>query len=93
MTGANSVLLGAPFLFILTWASGFPITASGWNLQNLSHFSGSGHHVVVIVSIYAAFVGAPWPTKNRPSRSSVSPCNAFIWAPCSVHWERALARA
>ena len=63
MTGANSALLrAAPFLFILTWASGFPITR--WGLEYAEPFTilwMRSALVVAMVGTYALIVRVPWP--------------------------------
>ncbi|RZO38929.1 MAG: EamA/RhaT family transporter [Rhodospirillaceae bacterium] len=73
MTGANSLLLkAAPFLFILTWASGFPITRFGLEFtEPFTLLWIRSAIVVVIVSIYAAIVRAPWPDKKEIAHIAV----------------------
>ena len=73
MTGANSLLLkAAPFLFILTWASGFPITRFGLEFtEPFTLLWIRSAIVVVIVSIYAAIVRAPWPNKKEIAHIAV----------------------
>ncbi|NBP74219.1 MAG: EamA/RhaT family transporter, partial [Alphaproteobacteria bacterium] len=73
MTGANSLLLkAAPFLFILTWASGFPITRFG--LEYTEPFTLlwiRSAIVVVLVGIYALIVRVPWPDKREIAHIAV----------------------
>ena len=63
MTSADSVLMrAAPFLFILMWASGFPITR--WGLEYAEPFTilwMRSALVVAMVGIYALVVRVPWP--------------------------------
>ena len=73
MTGANSMLLkAAPFLFILTWASGFPITRFGLEFtEPFTLLWIRSAIVVVIVGIYALIVRAPWPNKKEIAHIAV----------------------
>lgn len=63
MTDANSILMRAvPFLFILMWASGFPITR--WGLEYAEPFTilwMRSALVVAMVGIYALVIRVPWP--------------------------------
>ncbi len=63
MTVTNSMLLkAAPFLFILGWASGFPITRFGLEFSEpYTLLWIRSAIVVVIVGLYALIVGVPRP--------------------------------
>ena len=63
MTGSKAMFVRAmPFLFILSWASGFPITRLG--LEYTEPFTllwVRSAIVIVLVGIYALFARFPWP--------------------------------
>ena len=62
MTGRSLFIRAMPFLFILSWASGFPITRLG--LEYTEPFTllwVRSAIVVALVGTYALFAGFPWP--------------------------------
>ena len=67
MTVTNSMLLkAAPFLFILSWASGFPITRFGLEFcEPFTLLWIRSAIVVIIVGLYAFIVRAPWPNRQE----------------------------
>ena len=73
MTGANSILLkAAPFLFILTWASGFPITRFGLEFTEPFTLLWIRSAIVVIfVGLYALIVQVPWPKAKEIAHIAV----------------------
>mgnify|MGYP004001085581 FL=1 len=61
-TGSSMFIRAMPFLFILSWASGFPITRLG--LEYTEPFTllwVRSAIVIAIVGIYALFARFPWP--------------------------------
>jgi drug/metabolite transporter (DMT)-like permease len=73
MTGANSTLLkAAPFLFILTWASGFPITRFGLEFtEPFTLLWIRSAIIVMVVGLYALIVRVPWPNGREIAHIAV----------------------
>ena len=72
MTGPNSSLLkAAPFLFILTWASGFPITRFGLEFTDLLLLWIRSFIAVVLVGLFALVVRVPLPSTRETIRIAI----------------------
>ena len=71
-TGSSMFIRAMPFLFILSWASGFPITRLG--LEYTEPFTllwVRSAIVIAIVGIYALFARFPWPEWKEISHIAI----------------------